>query len=178
MLRVQNRPGNLHDGKASLSFLRVLFAQLAAAFESTRLLEFRMDAAFSHRDVPALLEARGAEYAIKGPVPNLDGPAGDHPRQSAVWIAHLARWSGRNRVQRRRGFYGRPRRPLRLGRKSAWQIERQNDVVRRWRVEDDRDLTGQNELFGTQLAAPYRRPRLLDRTNLGFGEVSVRDHRR
>jgi hypothetical protein len=67
MLRVQNRPGNVHDGKASLTFLRALFAQLAAAFGATRLLEFRMDAAFFRRDVLALLEARGAEYAIKVP---------------------------------------------------------------------------------------------------------------
>jgi len=67
MLRVQNRPGNVHDGKASLTFLRALFAQLAAAFGSTRRLEFRMDAAFFRRDVLALLDGRGAEYAIKVP---------------------------------------------------------------------------------------------------------------
>src|SRR5574338_390466 len=47
--------------------LRALFAQLAAAFGGTRLLEFRMDAAFFRRDVLALLDARGAEYAIKVP---------------------------------------------------------------------------------------------------------------
>jgi hypothetical protein len=67
MLRVQNRPGNVHDGKASLSFLRALFAQLARAFGATRKLEFRMDAAFFRRDVLELLEARRAEYAIKVP---------------------------------------------------------------------------------------------------------------
>jgi hypothetical protein len=67
MLRVQNRPGNVHDGKASLSFLRALFAQLAKAFGGRRQLEFRMDAAFFRRDVLELLEARGAEYAIKVP---------------------------------------------------------------------------------------------------------------
>ncbi len=67
MLRVQNRPGNIHDGKASLGFLRALFAQLAAAFGATRLLEFRMDGAFFRRDVLALLEAQRAEYAIKVP---------------------------------------------------------------------------------------------------------------
>jgi len=67
MLRVQNRPGNVHDGKASLRFLRALFAQLTAAFGGTRRLEFRMDAAFFRRDVLALLEGRGAEYAIKVP---------------------------------------------------------------------------------------------------------------
>jgi len=67
MLRVQNRPGNIHDGKASLSFLRALFTQLAEAFGGTRLLEFRMDGAFFRRDVLALLEAQRAEYAIKVP---------------------------------------------------------------------------------------------------------------
>jgi hypothetical protein len=67
MLRVQNRPGNVHDGKASLSFLRALFEQLTPACGRTRQLEFRMDAAFFRRDVLALLEGRGAEYAIKVP---------------------------------------------------------------------------------------------------------------
>jgi len=67
MLRVQNRPGNIHDGKASLSFLRALFTQLGEAFGGTRLLEFRMDGAFFRRDVLALLEAQRAEYAIKVP---------------------------------------------------------------------------------------------------------------
>jgi hypothetical protein len=67
MLRVQNRPGNVHDGKASLSFLRAVFEQLTAAFGCTRQLEFRMDAAFFRRDVLALLDGRAAEYAIKVP---------------------------------------------------------------------------------------------------------------
>lgn len=67
ILRVQNRPGNIHDGKASLGFLRALFAQLATAFGGTRLLEFRMDGAFFRRDVLALLEGQRAEYAIKVP---------------------------------------------------------------------------------------------------------------
>lgn len=67
ILRVQNRPGNIHDGKASLGFLRALFAQLATAFGGTRGLEFRMDGAVFRRDVLALLEAQRAEYAIKVP---------------------------------------------------------------------------------------------------------------
>lgn len=67
MLRVQNRPGNVHDGKASLSFLRALFAQLTAAFGAMLKFEFRMDAAFFRRDVLELLDGRGAEYAIKVP---------------------------------------------------------------------------------------------------------------
>ena len=75
MLRVQNRPGNVHDGKASLGFLRALFAQLAAAFGGTRLLEFRMDAAFFRRDVLALLEAAARRVRDQGPVPHVDGAA-------------------------------------------------------------------------------------------------------
>ena len=67
IVRVQNRPGNIHDGKASLGFLRALFAQLATAFGGTRAVEFRMDGAFFRRDVLALLEAQRAEYAIKVP---------------------------------------------------------------------------------------------------------------
>ena len=67
VLRVHNRPGNVHDGKASLGFLRALCAQLAALGGGRRALEFRMDAAFFRRDVVALLEAQGAEYAIKVP---------------------------------------------------------------------------------------------------------------
>jgi hypothetical protein len=67
VLRVQNRPGNVHDGKAGVRFLRALFAQLAATLGRTAQLEFRMDGAFFRRDVLALLEGRGAEYAIKVP---------------------------------------------------------------------------------------------------------------
>ncbi len=67
LLRVQNRPGNVHDGKASLRFLRDLFTQLAQTLGRRVRLEFRMDAAFFRRDVLTLLEARGAEYAIKVP---------------------------------------------------------------------------------------------------------------
>lgn len=66
MLRVQNRPGNVHDGKAAVGFLRALFAQVAATLGGY-LLEFRMDGAFFRRDIIALLERYGAEYAIKVP---------------------------------------------------------------------------------------------------------------
>jgi hypothetical protein len=67
VLRVQNRPGNVHDGKGALPFLRDLFAQLGATLGGGYVLEFRMDGAFFRRDVIALLERRGAEYAIKVP---------------------------------------------------------------------------------------------------------------
>ena len=67
MLRVQNRPGNVHDGKGALRFLRALFAQLTATQGNGYLREIRMDGAFFRRDVLTLLERQGAEYAIKVP---------------------------------------------------------------------------------------------------------------
>jgi hypothetical protein len=67
LLRVQNRPGNVHDGKGALRFLRDLFAQLAATLGAGYPLEFRMDGAFFRRESIALLEQHGAEYAIKVP---------------------------------------------------------------------------------------------------------------
>jgi hypothetical protein len=67
LLRVQNRSGNVHDGKAGLGFLSDLFGQIAATLGGGYTLEFRMDGAFFRRDVIELLERRGAEYAIKVP---------------------------------------------------------------------------------------------------------------
>ena len=67
VLRVQNRAGNVHDGKASVVFLEELFGQLEATLERRHVLEMRMDAAFFREDVIDLLEAEGAEYAIKVP---------------------------------------------------------------------------------------------------------------
>lgn len=67
VLRVENRPGNVHDGKASVEFLQALFAQLDETLDRRHLLEMRMDGAFFRSDVIDLLDAKGAEYAIKVP---------------------------------------------------------------------------------------------------------------
>lgn len=67
ILRVKNRPGNIHDGKASLVFLRALFEQIRETLGRGYRLEFRMDGAFFRRDVVRLLLHRGAEFAIKVP---------------------------------------------------------------------------------------------------------------
>jgi Transposase DDE domain len=67
VLRVQNRPGNVHDGKAGVPFLRALLHQLRATLGRGYPFEFRMDGAFFRRDVLALLARAGAEYAIKVP---------------------------------------------------------------------------------------------------------------
>ena len=64
-LRVQNRSGNVHDGKASHAFLRDLFRQLHTLAPKA-LLEVRLDGAFFRKEIVAFLEDR-AEYAIKVP---------------------------------------------------------------------------------------------------------------
>lgn len=67
VLRVQNRPGNVDDGKGARRFLRDLFAQLRATLGAGYRLELRMDGAFFRRDILEHLEREGAEYAIKVP---------------------------------------------------------------------------------------------------------------
>jgi hypothetical protein len=65
ILRVKNRPGNVHDSKQAAPFLREVIDGLRTAFGRRLPLEFRMDAAFFQRDVLRLLAARGCAYAIK-----------------------------------------------------------------------------------------------------------------
>ena len=65
ILRLKNRPGNVHDSKQAAAFLREVIAGLRARFGRRLPLEFRMDAAFFQRDVLRLLPARGCHYAIK-----------------------------------------------------------------------------------------------------------------
>ena len=65
ILRVKNRPGNVHDSKQAVAFLREVIAGLRTAFGRRLPLEFRMDAAFCQRAVFRLLAARGCAYAIK-----------------------------------------------------------------------------------------------------------------
>jgi hypothetical protein len=67
VLRVQNRAGNVHDGKASVEFLKALYAQLDETLERRHRLEMRMDGAFFLKEIIDLLEDRGTEYAIKVP---------------------------------------------------------------------------------------------------------------
>ena len=67
ILRVKNRPGNVHDGKAGVPFLRAVFSQVEETLGCGYRCEFRMDGAFFRQDVIELLERRGAEYAVKVP---------------------------------------------------------------------------------------------------------------
>jgi hypothetical protein len=67
ILRVENRPGNVHDGAASLGFLERLLAQMDTAGKSPERLRFRMDGAFFREDIIDLLSSEGAGFAIKVP---------------------------------------------------------------------------------------------------------------
>jgi len=58
--RVRNRSGNVHDGKASLPFLRALWAQVAATTAAGQAVRFRMPGAYLRRGVLRWPEARGA----------------------------------------------------------------------------------------------------------------------
>src|SRR5437016_766690 len=65
ILRLKNRPGNVHDSKQAVAFLRELIASLRQRLGRALPMEFRMDAAFCQRDVFRLLAARRCAYAIK-----------------------------------------------------------------------------------------------------------------
>ena len=65
ILRVKNRPANVHDSKQSVAFLREVITGLRTAFGRRLPLEFRMDAAFCQRGVFRPLAARVCAYAIK-----------------------------------------------------------------------------------------------------------------
>ena len=65
ILRLRNRPGNVHDSKGAEAFLRDLLRELRARFGRRLPLEFRMDAAFFQREILTLLLREGCEYAIK-----------------------------------------------------------------------------------------------------------------
>jgi hypothetical protein len=67
ILRVKNRPGNVHDGKASMPFLRDVFSQIQSTMKKGCQLNIRMDSAFFDSPVIRFLESKGAGYAIKIP---------------------------------------------------------------------------------------------------------------
>ena len=65
ILRLKNRPGNVHDSKQAVPFLRELIDDLRRQLGRRVALEFRMDAAFFQRGILQLLAARDCGYAIK-----------------------------------------------------------------------------------------------------------------
>jgi Transposase DDE domain group 1 len=67
ILRLKNRPGNVHDSKGAAAFMRELIDELRARLGRSLLLEFRMDAAFFQENLLKLLARRGCFYALKVP---------------------------------------------------------------------------------------------------------------
>lgn len=68
ILRIWNRPGNVHDSHNAAGFLRGLFADLQARFGRRLPVELRMDAAFFHPEIFAFLDEERVEYALKVPM--------------------------------------------------------------------------------------------------------------
>ncbi len=66
-LRIKNRSGNVHDGKASLGFLRSLLVQIRDTLGKSHQLRMRLDGAFFRQDVITFLESHRVGYAIKVP---------------------------------------------------------------------------------------------------------------
>jgi hypothetical protein len=67
VLRLKNRSGDVHDGKASLGFLRDVWAQVTPMVRRAADVRFRMDGAFFRQDILDWMATRGAGYAIKVP---------------------------------------------------------------------------------------------------------------
>jgi hypothetical protein len=68
ILRVWNRPGNVHDSHNAAGFLRVVFRELRARFGHRLPIELRMDGAFFHPEIFAFLDGERVLYAVKVPM--------------------------------------------------------------------------------------------------------------
>lgn len=71
ILRIWNRPGNVHDSHNAAGFLRVVIGELRERFGRRLKLELRMDGAFFHPDIFRFLDGelgQDVEYAVKVPM--------------------------------------------------------------------------------------------------------------
>ena len=93
IVRLLNRPGNIHDGKAAVGFIKALIDQVRTAVGGRRKLELRMDAAFFRKDVLKVLDTAGVEYAIKAPF---------YPWLHLKQVAARAYWT---RIDERTSYY-------------------------------------------------------------------------
>ncbi|MGH7819360.1 MAG: IS1380 family transposase [Candidatus Binatia bacterium] len=67
ILRIKNRPGNVHDSKGAERFLRDLIGEIRGHVGRSIPLEFRMDAAFFQEKLLKLFPRYGCFYAVKVP---------------------------------------------------------------------------------------------------------------
>ncbi len=68
ILRVWNRPGNVHDSHGAREFLRVVLDDLRERFGRSCRIEVRMDGAFCQPWMFPFLDEQGVEYAVKLPL--------------------------------------------------------------------------------------------------------------
>jgi hypothetical protein len=71
VLRIRNRPGNVHDSHNADGFLRIVVRELRERFGRKLKLELRMDGAFFHPEVFRFLDGelgQDVEYAVKVPM--------------------------------------------------------------------------------------------------------------
>lgn len=68
LLRVHNRPGNVHDSHGAIGFLRTVLVELRERFGRRHRLELRLDGAFFSRQMLEFLDGETLAYAIKVPL--------------------------------------------------------------------------------------------------------------
>lgn len=68
LLRVWNRPGNVHDSHGAVGFLRTVLGELRERFGRRHRLELRLDGAFFSREMLEFLDGEALGYAIKVPL--------------------------------------------------------------------------------------------------------------
>lgn len=67
ILRLKNRPGNVHDSKRAEVFIEDVVRQIRRLLGGKMRLRFRMDSAFFHAPVIRTLQRLGCDYAMKVP---------------------------------------------------------------------------------------------------------------
>ena len=95
ILRLKNRPGNVHDSKQAVPFLREVIDDLRRQLGRRVALEFRMDAAFFQRGILASARRPGLRLCDQGRVLELAAAQGDRGRVPPVGAGR----SGRHRVR-------------------------------------------------------------------------------
>lgn len=68
LLRVWNRPGNVHDSHNAVGFLRTVLGELRERFGRRHRLELRADGAFFHPEILRFLDGEALGWAIKVPL--------------------------------------------------------------------------------------------------------------
>jgi hypothetical protein len=86
ILRVKNRPGNVHDSKGAVAFLRALIEDVRMRLGRALPLEFRMDGAFFQRGIILWGQFGLAANLYPGPQSAKKLPA-SHPGRSQAQIA-------------------------------------------------------------------------------------------